>query len=177
MKQAGRIALGGVLGALSLTLLMFTVFPIGRFTLPAIAGAVLIPFVIEFSPQRGLLIYAAVAVVSLFIVPDIEAKVLFIGFFGYYPILKSLFESLASRWFEWLAKLAVFNISVVLSYLLLIYAFRFNPGYFSLFGVNIVYFLIAAGNIAFLLYDKVLTNLVTLYIRVLHPHIVKIFRL
>jgi hypothetical protein len=176
LKQTGKIALGGVLGGLSLTFLVLTIFPLGTYALPAIAGAMFIPFVIEFSPRSGFMVYAAVAIVSLFITPDIEAKILFIGFFGYYPILKSLLESLTKRWIEWIIKLAVFNISVILSYLLLVQVFNLDIE-ISFSGVNIVYVVLAVGNAVFLLYDKALTNVISLYIRVLHPRIVKTFKL
>ena len=87
MKPTGKVALGGVLAALSLTFMLLTFFPFATYALPAIAGAVLIPFVVEVNAKSAWLVYAAVAILSLFISPDIEAKTLFISLFGYYPIL------------------------------------------------------------------------------------------
>ncbi len=177
MKQTGRIALGGILGALALTFLLLTVFPFGTYALPAIAGAVFIPLVVEFGAKSGFLTYAAVSFVCAFIVPDMEARILFIGFFGYYPVLKALLERLGKRWLEWVIKLAVFNISMVLSYLLLIFVFSLDREEFVLFEVYLPYLFLAVGNGVFLLYDKALTNVVTMYIRILHPRIAKTFRL
>ena len=47
MRQSGKVALGGIFGALSLMFMLMTVFPLGTYALPAIAGALLIPVVIE----------------------------------------------------------------------------------------------------------------------------------
>ncbi|MDD4414336.1 MAG: hypothetical protein PHR14_07295 [Oscillospiraceae bacterium] len=177
MKQSGKVALGGILGALSLTFMMLTFFSLGTYALPAIAGAVLIPFVVEVGAKSAWMVYGSVALLSLLIAPDIEAKVLFINFFGYYPILKSLLERTSKRWLEWILKLLVFNTSIILSFLLLIFVFNLEFEMLVIGGVNLVYIMLAFGNIVFVIYDFALTNVISMYMRVLHPRIKKIFKL
>jgi hypothetical protein len=177
LRQTGKVALGGVLGALSLTFMLLTFFPFGTYALPAISGAVLIPFVIEINASSGWLVYAAVAILSLFISPDMEAKLLFISFFGYYPILKSLLERLKKRWLEWLLKITVFNVAIITSYFLLLFVFGLDADEIVQSGKYFVYGIIAAGNFVFIIYDMALTNVISLYLRTLHPRVAKMFKL
>lgn len=67
--------------------------PIGTYALPAIAGVLLIVAVIEIGAKWAWMIYAAVAVLSLLFAADKEAALLFVLFFGYYPVLKSFFRT------------------------------------------------------------------------------------
>ena len=78
--------MGGIASALCLLLMMLTIIPIATYTMPALAGMVLIVVVIENGYSTAWMVYAAVGFLSLFICPDKEAAMLFVGFFGYYPI-------------------------------------------------------------------------------------------
>lgn len=177
MKQTGKIALGGVLGALALVVMLLTVIPIATYALPAIAGALLIPLVIEWGPKMGFTVYAVVAILSMIIAPDKEAAFLFVAFFGHYPTVKSLLERyLRSKPIRWIAKLAVFNVCVVAAYLLMIWAFRMPMDEFELFGVSIPWILLALGNVVFVLYDVALTQVIALYIYRLREHLMRIIR-
>ena len=82
LKQSGKVALGGIMGALSLMIMFLTAFPYMTYALPAIAGAVLIPVVIELGSKWAWMVYACVSFLSLLIAPSLEAKVMFIAFFG-----------------------------------------------------------------------------------------------
>lgn len=118
LKQSGKVALGGIMGALSLMIMFLTAFPYMTYALPAIAGAVLIPVVIELGSKWAWMVYACVSFLSLLIAPSLEAKVMFIAFFGYYPIVKALLERQKNRVLEWVLKYLVFNVAVVSAYLL-----------------------------------------------------------
>ena len=177
MRNSGKVALGGVLGALSLTFMMLTFFSLGTYALPAIAGAVLIPFVIEVGPKSSWMVYGAVALLSLLVAPDIEAKILFISLFGYYPILKSVLERISKRWLEWILKLLVFNTSIISSFLLLVLVFNIEFEMLIIGGINLIYIMLAFANIVFVIYDVALTNVISMYMRSLHPRIKRIFKL
>lgn len=177
MKQSGKVALGGVLGALSLVCLFLTAFPYATYALPALAGAVLIPVVLEIGVKTGWMVYAAVALLALIVTPSVEAKMMFIAFFGYYPILKASLERLRRRWLEWVLKLAVFNAAMVLSYTLLLFAFGLEADTFELFDVNLPLAFLAMGNVVFVIYDLALTNVITLYMRSWHPRLTRLFHI
>lgn len=92
--------MGGIASALCLLLMILTIIPIATYTMPALAGMVLIVVVIENGYSTAWMVYAAVGFLSLFICPDKEAAMLFVGFFGYYPILKGKLEKSECVWWN-----------------------------------------------------------------------------
>ena len=168
------------MGALTLVCLLLTVFPFATYALPAMASVFLVPVVIECGPKWATAVYAAEALLALLITPDVEAKLLFVAFFGYYPIIKSLTERIKMRTLEWGAKFLVFNVAVVGAYLLLSFvgfsmdAFRFDGVSWPLWSFLLAFWL--AGNVVFLLYDITLTRLIPLYFSHLQPMFRRLFR-
>ncbi|MBR5540036.1 MAG: hypothetical protein IKU56_01490 [Clostridia bacterium] len=180
MKRTSHIALGGIFSAASVMVLLLTIFPFATYALPPLAGAFLIPLVIECGKKWALCAYAAVSLVALLIVPDIEAKVLFIAFFGYYPIVKATLELIGSRVLEWLTKLLIFNVAAVGGYTVLIWigfsldAFRIEGIALPLYGFVLLFLL--AGNGIFVIYDIGLTRFLPLYFSRFQPMIRRLFR-
>lgn len=83
-----KVAVGGVVSALCLTLMFLTgVFPLLSMAIPIYAGALMIVVAREVSTSWAFAAYCAVSLLSLFLTPDKEASTLFIMFFGYYPII------------------------------------------------------------------------------------------
>ena len=173
MKHTAQIALSGMISALSLLVLLLTIFPFSTYALPPLAGALLIPLVIDCGKKWAFGAYAAVSLLSLFLISDMESKMLFIGFFGYYPIIKSMLETIRTRFIEWLAKLLLFNIAAVSGYAVLS-AIGFSLEEFSipgssmpLWGVLLAF--LVAGNAIFILYDIGLTRALPLYFSRFQP--------
>lgn len=168
------------MGALSVGCLLLTVFPFATYALPALASVFLMPVVIECGPRWATAVYVAEALLALLITPDVEAKLLFVAFFGYYPVIKSLTERMKSRTLEWVCKLVVFNSAVVAAYMLLsvvgfsLDAFRIAGVAFPLWGFLLAFLL--AGNVVFLLYDIALTRLLPLYFGRFQPLFRRLFR-
>ena len=176
MRPAGKVALGGMMGALSLMCLMRSFIPSTEYMMPAIAGALLLPVVVECGRRWGLMVYAVTAILALLFTPMLEPRVLYVAFFGYYPVLKAALEGQPLRWLEWVGKLAVFNGSVCLSYWLMLQFMGLDPAVFEIFGVNLPLMLLALGNLVFLMYDKLLSLLVTQYWRRLHGVFARLFK-
>lgn len=175
MKQTGKVALGGVLGALSVVLLMGTVFPYATFALPVLAGLVLVPVAVEAGRGWGFLTFAAVALLNLLLTPSMESKILFVAFLGYYPLLKLLLDPLPP-WLSWLLKIALFNVTVVAAYWVMLRLFALEDNSFELFGVDMPPVILAVGNLAFVLVDICLSRLTAWYMWALHPRIKRLFR-
>lgn len=166
-KSSYRIALGGIIAALCTVIMFFTgVIPLGVYALPAAAGVLLVVLVMEANMRWALLTYAVVAILSLFITPDMEAKLMFLFFLGYYPIIKAKLEQIRSRALEWAVKLAIFNASVVLAYLAIIHVVGMADVIQELgsFGRWSPLVLLGLGNITFVLYDVAITRLISMYI-------------
>ncbi|MBR6361429.1 MAG: hypothetical protein IKS04_06495 [Clostridia bacterium] len=164
MKQSSKCAIGGIVASLSLVLMIsVAVVPFLTYALPAIAGAMMIFAVIEINRKWAFGIYAAVSILGLFLVPDKEVAVMYLAFFGYYPIIKSLLESKCGRVLEWALKLISFLSTMVISYYLMIKFMGVTIDEMDTWGKWAVPILLGMGTFAFVIYDLALTRLVFLY--------------
>lgn len=176
MKKSAKIALSGVLGALAVVCMMLTVIPVSTLALTALAGIVLAPIALEAGVRWGFAAYAAAAVLTFFIAPDFESKLLFIAFFGYYPTLKLLLDRIRLKAVSWTLKLLLFNAAVVAVYLLLTFVGGLEPDEFELFGINMPLIFLALGNVVFVVFDLALGGLQTLYWQRWHAVFVRAFK-
>ena len=177
MKQTDKVALGGVLGALSLVCMLLTIIPTATYALPAIAGVVLMPLVVEWGARFGFTVFAAVGVLALIMSPDKEAALLFVAFFGHYPIVKALLEKhIRQRPIRWVLKFTVFNACVIAAYALLVWLFAFPMDEFELFGISAMWLILLCGNVVFWLYDIALKRVITMYVCRLRTHLMRIVR-
>ena len=174
MSKSGKIALGGLLTALGVVLMFLTgLIPIGTYALPAIAGVLLIVAVIEIGAKWAWMIYAAVAVLSLLFAADKEAALLFVLFFGYYPVLKSFLERISNKVLSWISKFAVFNVAVVACFFLAVNFLQLPEDSFTVFGIYLPWVFLIIGNDVFLIYDIALSGLVATYVEKLHHRVTK----
>ena len=176
-QASRRMALCGITAALSLVILLVTIVPVTEISLAALAGIVMIPTVIEFGRKTGFLSYVVVSILALILIPTIEGKGLYIAFFGYYPVLKSALESRRlPRIAEWGAKLAVFNIAVVVAYWLMLTVFALPKDSFQIGGVSLPWVFLPIGNGVFLLYDWCLTGLIGKYMTLWQSRVRQLFK-
>jgi len=174
LSKSGKIALGGLLTALGVVLMFLTgLIPIGTYALPAIAGVLLIVAVIEIGAKWAWMIYAAVAVLSLLFAADKEAALLFVLFFGYYPVLKSFLERISNKVLSWISKFAVFNVAVVACFFLAVNFLQLPKDSFTVFGIYLPWVFLILGNAVFLIYDIALSGLVATYVEKLHHRVTK----
>lgn len=176
MKQkSSYVALCGITAALITAVMMAAYFPFLTYAIPAIAGALIIIPLVEMGRTYAVGTYIVTALlVLLFAEP--EAKLMYICFFGYYPVLKAVLEKIKSRIIEFILKLAVFNFAVTVVYLFLAELFMISVegiGDYGKYGIIILY---AVGNIAFVFYDICLSRLCSMYMYRLHPKIKKIMK-
>lgn len=165
MKQSSKIALGGIIAALSVVLMFLTgLIPFLTYALPAVAGVLLTLTVIEINKKWSFFIFAAISILSLLVVPDKEAAMMYVGFFGYYPIIKSVLECKLPKALEWVLKLVIFNAAVILSYCIIIYVFGIPLDELQEYGKYSLLILLGGANIVFLLYDYCLTKMIDLYL-------------
>lgn len=159
-QSSFRIALGGVLAALSLLLLYGgTLLPSGRIGMVAVAGLVPAAGVISGGLAAGFLSYGAAALLGLLLLPDKGCALLYAIFFGLYPMVKYAIERLRKLPLELLLKLAFFNL------ILVICLFGFSALLFPLLPelMRTPLPLFAIGNVVFLVYDYGFSKLITYY--------------
>lgn len=164
MRQSSKTALGGIIAALSLVMMLLsTVIPFLTYVLPAFAGAVLILMVIEINKGWAACTYAAVSILSLILLADKETAMMYVAFFGYYPIVKNVYESKLKKLPCIIVKFLTFNASVVAAYLAMIYIFAIPIEGMDDFGKATIPVLLVMGNVLFILYDYVMTRFITIY--------------
>lgn len=165
-RKSTQVAIGGVAAALCLIMMFMTgLIPFATYALPALAGVVLIAVVAEMGWRTALVVYVAVSLLSLGIVPDREAALMFIFFFGYYPVVKGLIERLPLKPVQLLVKYLMFNASMVLAYLVVIHVLGIPDilESFGDFGKWSALVILLMGNVVFAVYDFALSNITIVY--------------
>lgn len=162
-----NVALGGICGALAvLAMLVTAIVPVLDFAMPAIAGSLMAIIVIEINKRWATVTYVAVSLVALLIVPSREVSLLFAMFFGFYPILKAVFEGLKSQTLAWGLKIGTFNVAVVVYYYATVYLISSaelmsEAGEIGKYGLLA---LLVFANVVFVIYDVALTRVISMYI-------------
>src|SRR5699024_5757664 len=95
-KYNGRkMALGGIMAAVSIVLMLLSaVVPTMSYGLPALCGVLTTLVVIECGDRTALLMYGAVSILSLLLLPAKESAVVYLLVFGWYPVAKRRIESI-----------------------------------------------------------------------------------
>ena len=149
--------------------MLLSYFPYLTYAVPAVAGLLIMVAVIEAGYKWALGAYIAASVL-VFLFAEPEGKLLYICFFGYYPILKAVFDRRKSRIVEWILKLAVFNAAIIAVYAV----------FARLFGVSLEEFgehiFLLLGNAVFVLYDIAVSRSAAVYMHMLHPRVQRILR-
>ena len=118
--ESQKIALCGMLGALSVVLLLIgSALQIGTYAAPMLAAFLLIPVLEEYGTRYALTLYVCVAILAVLFVPETELALFYVLVMGYYPVLRVKLNGIKSTLLRWVLKFAVFNAGTVLVYLLL----------------------------------------------------------
>lgn len=175
MKQTVKITFCGIIAALSAVFMLLYYFPYLTYAVPAVAGLLIMITVIEAGYKWALGAYIAASVL-VFLFAEPEGKLLYICFFGYYPILKAVFDRRKSRALEWILKLAVFNAAIITVYFVLARAFGVSVEEFGEFGKYSEYIFLLLGNAVFVFYDIAVSRMAAVYMNMLHPRVQRILR-
>lgn len=161
-KLSSRVALGGIVAALCIVI-MFTsgVIPALYIAAPMAAGLLMVILVEEVSVGWAWLTYLAVSLLALIVTFDKEAALMFILFFGYYPILRLYLDKIKGKLLKTVCKFAVFNLFLVLDYLATVYVLGLPT--FEDTGPVMFVVLFVAFNLVFFFYDRVLSRMSWFY--------------
>lgn len=163
-RQSRRLALCGLMTALSVTLLALGSFvPLATFACPMLAMLCLIPVICEYGAQTGLMVYAASAALTVLLAVDKELA-LFYLFLGWYPACRERLDRLPGA-LRVLVKCGIFTLSMTVMYLLIIYLFQLEAAAaefaeYTMWGIA---GMLVVGNVTFLLLDRMLNRLTALY--------------
>lgn len=176
MKRTQKLALGGILSGLAVVLMFLSNFlPMLDIALPVFAGMVLMPLMIEINWKWTLLSYVVTSLLSLLLVRNWDSLILFIGLFGWYPILKGVLEKRRmNRGVEYLIKLVCFNAALALCCIVIFFLLGVTELFSQIlalrFGVLLFFVLM---NLVFLLYDFCLKRVAQWYVGYVRPKILK----
>ncbi len=159
-KKTKVITLSALLTALSVIFLyMANLLPTIRLAIAAAASLFAVAAVIEGGIVSSVFVYVGSSVISALLLPDKTAVLIYVLFFGYYPVIKSLAERIRPSIPQWAVKIAAFEIAFSLIWFL----FRslvFNENVFNT-SVILIYL---AGTLAFVVFDIGLSRLIGFYI-------------
>lgn len=163
MKKTKQIALGGLLAALAVVILLLgSLIPIGTYVAPMLASFLLVPLLAALPKGLCLCWYAAAALLAVLLCPDKETAFVFV-FLGWYPIARPGLDRLP-RLLRIAAKLLLFNAAVAALYALLILVFQLEALVEEAreTGTLLLLVLLLLGDLSFLLFDLTLRRLAKL---------------
>ena len=156
-----------------ISLYIASVWPTGQLGLAAAASLFVAAAVIEVGLGSGLSVFIVSSALGMLILPNRAAPLLFIIFFGYYPIVKSLIEHVKCnklQWLvQWLLKQIVFNLALIFMWFFmreLAVAVIGGLPEINIFrsGIAEIFILAVVGNVAFVIFDIGFTKLIWVYI-------------
>ena len=155
-KQTVKLATASMLTALGVVVLYLgSVIQVLDLTMVALASVMVFFAVIEMGRPYPILICAATSILSMLLLPDKFAALLYVLFGGIYPILKRLLERLPTL-IMWIGKGIYFNLVLTAMVLVSMYLFHIEDTGFTIGFYGL-------GNVTFFLYDIAMTRLLTLY--------------
>lgn len=182
MSKSAKTAIGAMLTALSVVILIPSALDVFVYALPAMAGMLTMFAVVELDKKWSMGIYAATALIGILLVPNKEAVMYYVAFFGYYPVIKAIFERKLPRAVEYILKFLVFNVSILLAGVILVNIFGMPyddllgiDGTSAFFAKYALVIMLVLGNVVFILYDIALTRIVTAYLLVWQKKFRKLF--
>ena len=167
-----RVALGGIVSALCLvTMFLAGVIPALYLLLPGIAGILLMIIAVEVNIPWAFLTYLSVSLLSLFITFDKEAALIFIMFFGHYPILRFYIRKIPLKLLRLIVKLILFNACIIGYFYVTVYIFGLDEmlDVLSDFGRYGAYIMLGICNMIFLVYDLDLDFMYRIYQKRIMP--------
>lgn len=171
-SKSSRVALSGVIGAFALSMMLLgSVIPCATFCAPAISGLLLVPVALECGLKTAWLLFAAVAILALILVPEKEMALAFVFILGHYPLVKVWLDRLRFALVRGAAKLGVFNLSILVMYTLVLTVFPMPElaAEYREMGQAMVEVLLVTANIAFVAYDRSIVNLTRWYVIRIRP--------
>lgn len=162
MKNSKVIAYSGVATALSVVMLFLgSIFWVLGYTMPLVASLVMIILLDSISQKSALLTFISTSIISFILLNDKECVLLYILFFGYYPLIIDKINDIKLKFLSYLLKFITFNAAMVLTQVLCVYVFGI-PFDDMLGKWGIVLFVLCL-NLVFVVFDKLYTLLLKLY--------------
>ena len=170
------MALCGMAVALSVVLMLLgAVIPVAMFIAPGVGGVLVGMVAVECGRRYAWTAYAAASLLGLMLVPDRETALFFVMLLGYYPLVKPGLDRLRPAPLRVAAKVLLCNGAVAALYALLLLLFPAGEaaGEAQAAALVLAAVTLLMGNVAFLLFDRALANLLRVYKLLWQPRLHK----
>ena len=176
MKNTKRIALCGMFGALSVTVMLLgSLIPMATYMCPAIAAFFILPIVYEYKEKTGFMLYLVVSILSVLLVAEKEFAFIYVFLFGLYNVFKFRMDKIKPAFLQYTLKTLYCIVMTAVCYGLLLFVFP-SPllteefGDFTLLlGVAFAVLFV----VVFLLFDFASRKMFILYCYYLRPKLIK----
>ena len=153
-NKAKRMAYSSVGIALSVVIMFLgAVLELGMYASPLIAGMILMFLGTKYGRKWHLSLYIATSILSVLLVPHIEANMMFVGFFGWYPIIRPSLQKLP-KGISFAAKVIIFNLTVIVIEYIVVTVLV--PEVLTKWMIAI---LLVIANVAFVMYDALIPRM------------------
>lgn len=160
-KTTLRLTLSAIVCALSVVLLWLGgLIQIFDLSMAVLVSMLVVFVVIELGGKYPYLVYIVTSVLSFLLLPTNTAGMAYVLFAGYYPILKAVVEGHLPKTVAWVVKSVVFCAAVAGALLISEFLLLWDLSW-----VWAHWYLLPALLPIFVLYDVVLTRMITAYLR------------
>lgn len=176
MKSTKKLALCGVFGALSVTVMLLgSIIPMATYMCPAIAAFFLLPVVYEYKEKTAFTLYLVVSILSMLLVAEKEYAVMYAFVFGLYTVFKFKADKIKPKILQYTLKALYAAVMTVACYSVMLFVFT-SPALLSDFEGMTVWLAVAfvvLFTITFVLYDIAAGKMFILYYYRLRPKLIK----
>jgi len=124
MKKTRYTTISGMVSALSVVIMLLTnIMPSMMYVIPIITGAIVFAVNEIIGKKWALGVFFVTSFISFILLTDKEAALNYTLFFGYYPLLKPLYEKLP-KVLSWGVKVLTFNVALVAIGLIVTFIFK-----------------------------------------------------
>lgn len=162
MGSARRMATCAMVSALCVVMMVLGgILELGMYAAPMIAGLCMIPVGKLYGRKYQCMVWVTAGVLSFILVPHVEQNLMFLGFFGWYPIVQPMLQKLP-KVLRLLCKLVLFNAVIISIEALVMYVLVPESMTFIFAAV-----LLILANVTFVLYDFVIPRIEIILRRVM----------
>ena len=141
------------------------IFDVLDISMAVVASLCVVIALIEYGKGAPWMVYFAISILSLILLPNKLPAVFFALFLGFYPILREKIEKRKKRFIRWLLKELIFNVCLAI---MMLACALVDPTFYD-FGIPIslawiLAFTVVICEILFILYDIALMRMITFYV-------------
>ncbi len=176
MKNSSKTALSGMAVAVgTVVMLLASAIPTLEYAIPAFAGFMVLFILVELDVGWAAGVYAATALLGIFIVPNKEAVGMYIALFGIYPLVKFYVDRLP-KVPGYIIKSVFFVIMAVGVYYVMIKVFGIASELLEDMNKITLPLLLVFGLAAFLVYDRAMSMIAVKHKHKFHKYVVRMFK-